>query len=235
MLFSIHPFHLLGATHAILTPRKAGLTPLISHQDRTAGMQCVSISFTTPVQVPPKQGCILKIKGPAPEQGHTRISFLGKHVTENKGMRVIRKNACADWRPGTHKTALSGTATTCSFTHALGIYGGPTLLPALSMQRQIMSILLSGAQSVRTDRYKNRPGQDTVASARRKMSIGYHWVTEERHATKTMRWSKAFLIQPRSLLIQPCTFLRLSLIRCPGSRHYHTPQSTSKEGVVQGL
>lgn len=55
MLFSIHPyFTSLWTPHPILTPRKAGLTPLISHQDRTASMKCVTISFTALMQVPPK-------------------------------------------------------------------------------------------------------------------------------------------------------------------------------------
>lgn len=58
---------LLWTPHPILMPREAGLTPLISHQDRTARMKCVTIPFTTPMQIPPKQCRILKTKGPTPE------------------------------------------------------------------------------------------------------------------------------------------------------------------------
>lgn len=48
-----------------LTP-KAGLTPLVSHQHRTASVKRVTVPLSAPVQVPPKQCGVLKTRGPNP-------------------------------------------------------------------------------------------------------------------------------------------------------------------------
>lgn len=78
-------------------PRKASLTPFISYQDRAGSMKCVTIPFTTPMQVPPKECCILKASRPRPREGQLRVSGLGKDLTRtNACVSLTKKTVHAD-------------------------------------------------------------------------------------------------------------------------------------------
>lgn len=200
MLFSIHPpLPLLWTPYPIHMPWKAGLTPFISHQDRTASMKCVTVPFTTPMQVPPKQCRILKTERPHPRGFQPRISVF-ESTWQNKRMHVItRKLSVQIGGKACIKRHKMSQVAIYSFIRACIIYWGRRLLQALKMRRQILSnATLRSPQSCGRDRHKNRPGQDSMRSPRRKVSMGGVIGSEVRHSTKTTRWNKTCVIQLRT-------------------------------------
>lgn len=179
-------------------PRKAGLTPFISYQDRAGSMKCITIPFTTPMQVPPKECCILKASRPRPREGQPRVSVLGKDLTEDKCERVINQENCpCRWGQGIHKMAQNGRqAAIDSFTDAC-LTEGPAVLQTLWMQRQIMINSALRELTVSQER-DTKTNQEETDRWQGKGEHGCNGITEDRHSTKSTRGSKIFLTQLRT-------------------------------------
>lgn len=114
-------------------------------------------------------------------------------------MSLNKKAVHADWGQGMGKMAPNGL--NCHLLihscihHLLRAYCVPGPEEA---ETNHVQFCFQGAQSCLRDRYKNRPGQDSLTSAERTVSAGCHWITEERHSSRTTMGNKTSLIQLRT-------------------------------------
>lgn len=120
-----------------------------------------------------------------PRESQPRISVLRKYMTmtKDKHMHIVKHEN----RP-------------CRLGARHAQNGRSCHSPIHSYMQHLLraNSALRSPQSYRRDRPKNRAGQDSVASARRKVNTCCHWITEERHSAKTIKWNKKFLIQGRT-------------------------------------